>query len=653
MSSYISVRPGDLEMQLSYNSGRDILSGATRGGPSVKSPGRAMTVPIKFDEPQFEKKELDALPLIRKFSVPRKVMMRRVERSFEDIEETFRANKISVNITDAFRDFGEEEKWADDLTFSALQHGPKLKQEMPLVADRLTQYMEKALYEMKVPEFKPSSFGRKDEQEYGKFMQKECPGIIKHDRDLLRYFLLTKETEEDLASILVDAVDRISVSDEHNLDLSVFAKKSFFKQLNNKQVSMIKNGLRTYHNRFFPRLSMSPLTLFADKVSDYQKYTCILNLFTQRLVDEKVLAEPALIDFMVIPPGVFTKMHSNFDASRMVEIGDIQQHLDDFNNESYTVLEGKKHGGLSAERDNFDEKEMKRIADRLIKAAKKVIAAANGRQYQRICVVVDRRWRGMDRRHCLYNKIRTVHTLEEYDHETTNKDAFDFDEYAKDQGLSRTTAGDEFADEDDDDDDDEAIYGSKGSQIDFEDEKFARFISRDKTNDSIFVYQPQCDHVRPINEFAKGFCHETLMYLTKNCILPRKVKTLDSFSIGSKKKRRGNRTRKENGDEVEHLNGDSGGGVMFNISVHIYPPFPNNVWYQYRMKWYWFANSASIRLMHTDFTRFWCKYFVDPEKDIDAMNAQQLKKYFKGDLEEIDVQFKRWYHAIRRTMSRN
>lgn len=207
-----------------------------------------------------------------------------------------------------------------------------------------------------------------------------------------------QETEADLSSLLIDAVDRISVSDEHQLDLKVFTQKSFFKQLNTKQVGVIKSGLRTYHNRFFPRLTMSPLTLVCDKISDYQKYACILSLFTKRLVDEQVISEPALIDFMIIPPGVFTKIHSNFDAARVMEIGDIQQHLDDFNNESYTVLKGKKEGGLSAEKENFDEKEMKRIVDRLIKATKKVIAGTGKKQYQRICVVVDRRWRVMEKR---------------------------------------------------------------------------------------------------------------------------------------------------------------------------------------------------------------------------------------------------------------
>lgn len=250
-----------------------------------------------------------------------------------------------------------------------------------------------------------------------------------------------------------------------------------------------------------------------------------------------------------------------------------------------------------------------------------------------------------------------MHTKEEYDHKVTNKNAFDFDEYSKDQGLSRSTADDEFHDDDDDDEDEDGLYGGKGVTIDFEEHKFQRFIGGNqttkKTNDLMFVYQPQCDHVRPINHFAEGFCHETLMYLTKQCILPRKVKRLNDYRISEESVRRGNRSLKEDADETDHLTGDSGNGVMFNISVHIYPPYPNSIWYKYRMKWYWFTQSASIRLMHTDFTKFWYRYFVDPEKDVDRMSTQQMKRYFQFDLEEVDVGFKRWYHAIRRTVSKN
>merc|ERR1719295_550491 len=341
----------------------------------MKSPSaRANSLPI-ISSHSFSAKELSGLPHIQDFSVPRKVMMRRVERSFEDIEETFRSNKISANILDAFIEFGSEEKWADDLTFNAAEHQPRLREELPAVADRLTQYMEKAQYELKVPQFKPSVFSREDESKYSAYMQKECPGVIKHDRDLLKYFLLTRETETDISSILIDAVDRISVADEHQLDLKAFANKSFFQALNSQQKSMIKSGLRTYRCRFAPRLTMNPLSLVCDKISDYQKYACILSLFTKRLVDDQVVSEPALVDFMIIPPGVFTKIHSNFDASRVMEVGDIKQHLDDFKNDSYTVLEGNKNGGLSAERNNFDDKEMKRIVDRLIEATQKVVDA--------------------------------------------------------------------------------------------------------------------------------------------------------------------------------------------------------------------------------------------------------------------------------------
>merc|ERR1719295_2337296 len=89
----------------------------------MKSPSaRANSLPI-ISAHSFSVKELSGLPHIHDFSVPRKVMMRRVERSFEDIEEAFKANHISANITDALRDFGDEEKWIEDLSFSAVRHG--------------------------------------------------------------------------------------------------------------------------------------------------------------------------------------------------------------------------------------------------------------------------------------------------------------------------------------------------------------------------------------------------------------------------------------------------------------------------------------------------------------------------------------------------
>merc|ERR1719204_307832 len=116
----------------------------------------------------------------------------------------------------------------------------------------MEQYVHKCRYELTVPEFKPATFSKADEKTFGKYMEGECPGIIKHDRDLLKYFLLTNATLPGLSALLVDIVDRVSVADEHPMDLASFAQKDFFKQLSKQQVSIIKNGLRTYHNRFFP-----------------------------------------------------------------------------------------------------------------------------------------------------------------------------------------------------------------------------------------------------------------------------------------------------------------------------------------------------------------------------------------------------------------
>merc|ERR1712087_269463 len=122
-------------------------------------------------------------------------------------------------------------------------------------------------------------------------------------------------------------------------------------------------------------------------------------------------------------------------------------------------------------------------------------------------------------------------------------DCFDKAEYAKDQGL--TTQGGGFqdvdmGDSDDDDIDDDpmgglgGLGGNKGARIDFEDRKFAKFVGKGKMKrDRMFVFQPLAPTKgRKINEFGKGYCHETLMYLTKTCLLPRKKKTIESYKLG-------------------------------------------------------------------------------------------------------------------------
>merc|ERR1711972_1088686 len=98
-----------------------------------------------------------------------------------------------------------------------------------------------------------------------------------------------------------------------------------------------------------------------------------------------------------------------------------------------------------------------------------------------------------------------------------------------------------------------------------------------------------------------------------------------------------------------HLSGDSSDGFMWNVSVHVGKP-EKAEWYRYKMKWYLFTQSATIRVDQSDLNKFWCRYFVDAEKDVDRMSDNEIRKFFQLDLQNADPSFKRWYHAIRRSL---
>ena len=648
--------------------GGGVGGGKTAGGPSASTTSTATSGggSIEIPPEEFEQHEIDTLPKLHEFIIPESIMKRKTGRSLDDIQDCFAKNNISTTIIDSFRDFCHEEK-CDEFNFEAITHGTKLKKEMPQIGALLTGYVEKCQYELRVPTFKPSTFTKQDEKKESAYMEKECPGIIKHDRDLLRYFLLTKATERDLSALLIDIVDRISVDDAHPLDLKTFTSKPFFKHLNKSQTSMIKNGLRTYHNRFFPRLTMNPLSLICDKISDFQKYSCILSNYVQRIIDENIIKPPTLIDFLIIPPGVYNKILNNFTAEKCINLGDIQQHLDDFKTKSYSILKGKEMGGLTDNENNFNFEIMKKIVNNLFEATKKLILSLNKKQYQRITIVIDRRWRINSRKHCLYNKLRCVHTNEIYNHKIINQGTYDYNEYLNDPGLTQKSGVFDQDDDDDDDDDDfvnsGGLFGNDGTQIDFTQNEYKSFLGSktDKiTNDTIYIYQPNPPSKRKLNEFDSNFCHETLMYLTKQCIIPRKKSTIAQFHKATGKQYVTPKSSKPefiiNGNDDEyssltHLTGDSADGYIFNLAVHIYKPYPNDIWYKYKLKWYLFTQSASIRVSQSDFNKFWPKYFVDAEKDIHKLTDDEIKKkYFSFDLMESDTGFKRWYHAIRRTL---
>ena len=183
------------------------------------------------------------MPAIRDFVIPLSIMKRHTARSLEDIVDILEHNQVATDMAEALRDFAEENK-CDEFNFDAAQHGGKLSADYPRVGPLLAQYVEKCQYELRVPKFKPATFSKADEKKFAKYMEGECPGIIKHDRDLLKYFLLTDATLPGLSALLVDIVDRVSVADEHPMDLASFTQKSFFKQLNKSQGMAGCHGVR-------------------------------------------------------------------------------------------------------------------------------------------------------------------------------------------------------------------------------------------------------------------------------------------------------------------------------------------------------------------------------------------------------------------------
>merc|ERR1712087_1100248 len=103
---------------------------------------------------------------------------------------------------------------------------------------------------------------------------------------------------------------------------------------------------------------------------------------------------------------------------------------------------------------------------------------------------------------------------------------------------------------------------------------------------------------------------------------------------GAKMKANGN----GNPNAVSHLSGDSSDGFMWNVSVHV-AKSDKPEWYGYAMRWYLFTQSASIRVDQSDFNKFWCRYFVDAEKDVDRMSDKDIRKHFQLDLQEADPGF--------------
>ena len=59
----------------------------------------------------------------------------------------------------------------------------------------LGDYLAKAMYELSPPMFRASSFSRSAEQDKQRYLDAQCKGVLKHDRDLMQFLLLADHTE--------------------------------------------------------------------------------------------------------------------------------------------------------------------------------------------------------------------------------------------------------------------------------------------------------------------------------------------------------------------------------------------------------------------------------------------------------------------------
>lgn len=81
------------------------------------------------------------------------------------------------------------------------------------------------MFELSMPHFIDANITSKDISNKGIYFEIQCPGAIRHDRDLLRYFSLTAATDPDLSVILPDILDRLGIEDDFHLDLTHFSSK--------------------------------------------------------------------------------------------------------------------------------------------------------------------------------------------------------------------------------------------------------------------------------------------------------------------------------------------------------------------------------------------------------------------------------------------
>ena len=574
------------------------------------------------------------LPLITEFVVPRDIMKQRDPRSINDIILCLKKNKLPNAAILKFKQFCKTNSYKFiDLEKNLKQVRSKFKsQHSDLII--FIDYIEKCIYELSPPLFVGGKFSRSDEDIKHRYFEKQCKGVIKHDRDLLQYFCITENTEKELPSQLIDIADRFALEEKQELNVEKFGQKYFFKHCDKMQVSKVKNGLRKYHNRFLPLFPKNPLKQVADKISGYQKYCILLshiisninkqiqsgyNGYNNNKTNKKLI--PFMIDMMILPPGCFNKVEDantkTYDASGPKNIGNIKEKLKAF---KIPINETR---GLSDKPNNFDIATNQRMTKQIIKIISKLTNNFT-KKNQRICILIDRRWRIKTKKFDAFNKLRN------YGNQTPTNDIIDDGteggggpmpptKHKKSSSWFGTKGffggGSDGYDNDNNNDDENNINNNDNN--DFYNARY----------DTIYVYQPDLTKENKQNksyhEFNNDYCHETLIYLTKSCIIPRK-------------------------NHYMHIGGDTTDGWLFNISAHIQKS-KNDTWYKYEQRWYIFLQSAALRFFPQDMTNLWPKYFIDSDEDSDKFTYDQIKKQFAIDLQETDPSYKRWYYAIKRS----
>ena len=304
---------------------------------------------------------------------------------------------------------------------------------------------------------------------------------------------------------------------------------------------------------------------------------------------------PLMLDMLIVPPGCFNRIEDantrQYDPTGPLQVGDIAARLKAF---GIDALEAR---GLTDKANNFDAALAQRMCKTIVAHVKKLTHNFT-RSHQRIVMVVDRRWRIQSRKFDAFRKLR------------------EFGGDVVDDGAG--------------------AEGSRGGRRDKPrslESELAKHAFYKRRADAVYVYQVELKvkgkqkASSSQSSFSTQYCHETLIFLTKQCLIPRK-------------------------NHHMHIGGDLSEGWLFCLSAHVERPrmlAEQAEWYGCRQRWYLFLQSAALRFFARDLTRLWPKYFIDVDEDGEQLTAEQVQQQFAVQLEEQDPSYKRWYYAIKRS----